>query len=226
MRSFHSALQGTFLKHYQDGVLRYTYRGTPCLKSPIDIAIYLRLIWDLKPEMILEVGSKAGGSALLLADISAIYGLNAHIFSIDVAPPKAMADDRITFIEGDVRDLEATFDQLNVKNVPHPWMIIEDSAHSFEGCLAALRFLSKEMIAGDVLAIEDGILDQLGLAGRYDGGPNRAISTFMAEEPGAFEIITELCDMFGPNATYNPNGYLVSADFLSRAFFFDLRGMR
>ena len=53
-----------------------------------------------------------------------------------------------------------------------------------------------------------GILDELNLTERYQGGPNRAIRTFFDETPDIFEIDTDLCDMFGPNATYAPNGYL------------------
>ena len=58
------------------------------------------------------------------------------------------------------------------------------------------------------LAMEDGVLDELGLKERYGGGPNQAIAEFFESHPGLFEIGTEYCDMFGPNATYNPNGYL------------------
>jgi len=52
------------------------------------------------------------------------------------------------------------------------------------------------------------VLDELGLTGRYGGGPNRAIAEFLTAHPDAFEIDTRLCDMFGTNATYAPNGYL------------------
>ncbi len=52
--------------------------------------------------------------------------------------------------------------------------------------------------------MEYGVLDELGLSERYDGGPNRAIAEFMSERPRVFEVVTELCDMFGTNAT---NGY-------------------
>lgn len=208
MRLFQSSLKGEFLKQYQQGVLRYTYRDVLCMKSPIDIAIYLRAIWELKPRTILEMGSQAGGSALMFADFLSIYCIDAHVYSIDIAPPENIVDERITFIEGDVRDLKPTFDQFNLTDAPHPWLVTEDSAHTFEGCIAALRFLSEVMVAGDLLVMEDGNLKELGLEDQYNGGPSRAIKTFMVEEPGSFEIDRRLCDMFGPNATYNPNGYL------------------
>jgi cephalosporin hydroxylase len=206
-RPFESSIRGEFLKHYQRGVLGYTYRGVPCFKSPIDLAIYLKLIWELKPRTIIEVGTKAGGSALLWADILAIYGFSAHVYSIDLDPAR-IADERISFLAGDVHDLLSAFDRNGIMAAPRPWLVTEDSAHTYDGCLAALRYLSTVMAAGDVLVMEDGNLAELGLEERYQGGPSRAIAEFMTHDPGRFEVLSSLCDLFGPNATYNPNGYL------------------
>lgn len=42
----------------------------------------------------------------------------------------------------------------------------------------------------------------------YQAGSSRAIEAFFDAAPDVFEIDTALCDMFGPNATDAPNGYL------------------
>ena len=110
MRSFESSLKGEFLKNYQKGVLRYRYRDVLCLKSPIDTAIYLSAIWDLEPKTMIEIGSQAGGSALMFADFLSIFKSDAHVYSIDLDPPRNIIDERITFIQGDVTDLKAAFD--------------------------------------------------------------------------------------------------------------------
>ena len=186
----------------------YRYRGVPCLKSPIDIAIFLTAIWDLRPKAVIEIGSHSGGGAWLLADMLDIFGLEAQVYSIDLRPPTGVEHERITFVEGDVSQLERAFDSQDIAGIPHPWFVSEDSAHTYEACLAALTFFSSHMIAGDLLVMEDGVLDDLGLSERYHGGPNRAVEAFLTDNPGAFEIATELCDMFGINATYAPNAYL------------------
>ena len=62
MRPFQVALPLDFLEAYQGGVLAYTYRGIPCLKSPLDLAIYMRALWDEKPRTIIEIGSKLGAA--------------------------------------------------------------------------------------------------------------------------------------------------------------------
>jgi cephalosporin hydroxylase len=91
----------------------------------------------------------------------------------------------------------------------HPWLIVEDSAHLYSVTMAAIRFFAGVMRAHDILVIEDGVIDDLGLTGSYDGGPNRAVAEFIAVSPETFRVMEEYCDMFGINATYNPNGYLM-----------------
>lgn len=208
MRSFTTAFTEPMLDTYQAGVMSYTYRDIRCLKSPVDIALYIKLLWDLKPGLVLEIGSHSGGSALLLADLLRGFGLQTPVISVDLEPPQNVSGDGITFLQGDVMDLETLFTQHGLDRYPHPWFITEDSAHSYKGCMAAFEVLSPRMIPGDILAMEDGVLDDLGMSERYDGGPNRAITEYLNAHPETFRIMTELCDMFGPNATYNPNGYL------------------
>lgn len=207
MRSFKTAFTKQFLRRYQDGVMSYEYRGIPCLRSPIDMAIQSRAIWELRPRTIIEIGSHRGASAMWMADIIGNYGFDTDIYSIDVNLPE-LDEHRVTFAKGDVMDLGDVFARLDLFNAPRPWFVLEDSAHTYACCLAALEFLAEHMQKGDLLCMEDGALDELGVSANYHGGPNRAIAEFTAAQPDAFEFDTRLCDMFGVNATYAPNGYM------------------
>ncbi len=208
MRSFETAFSADFLDAYQQGSLGYTYKGVPCLKSPIDLAIYLRLLWAEKPKTILEIGSKEGGSALFFCDSAATFDLGATVVSIDMNTPTNPPDCDGRFLEGDVGNLDEVFTQQDLFSLPRPWLVVEDSAHTHAGCLAALDFFRSHLCAGELLVIEDGVLAELGLSDKYSGGPNRAIAEFFERWPGSFEVVTDYTDMFGTNATYNPNGYL------------------
>lgn len=207
MRSFDSAFSYPFLRKYQDGVMKHHYRGIECLRSPIDMAIQGRAIWDLKPGTIIEIGSHKGASALWMADMIDNYGYDTGLYSIDITTPD-LSDDRITFVQGDVHDLGPAFDAHNLRNAPRPWFVLEDSAHTYDACTAALSFLATVMQKGDLLCMEDGLLVELGVGENYGGGPNRAITEFYEANPGVFEVDEELCDTFGQNATYAPNGYM------------------
>ena len=75
------------MESIQQGIMNYTYRDVPMLKCPFDLALYMQAIWDIKPKTILEFGSKAGGSALWLADVLTNFGLHDCILrSYDLHP--------------------------------------------------------------------------------------------------------------------------------------------
>lgn len=208
MRDFKTPFNTEFLEMYQKGSLSYQYKNVLCLKSPLDLAIYMRLLWLERPKTIIEIGTKYGGSALFFSDLAKTMNLGCSIVSIDINPPPSFDIENISFIQGDIFKIEEVFDKNQLHALPRPWFVVEDSAHTYLACLHALTFFSANLQKGEMLAMEDGILSELGLAEQYGGGPNRAISEFLTQNPNCFDIETMYCDMFGVNATYNPNGYL------------------
>ena len=203
----HSGLPEAALKTIQQGTLEYTYKGMPCYKDPFDLALYCKLLFEQKPRTVVEIGSAAGGSAVWMADQLRSFQLPSHIFSIDISPPTGVRDPQVTFIAGDVHHLEKTPLPGLLADCPRPLLVVEDGPHSFDGCVAALEFFHPWMVAGEYIIIEDGILLDLGYEG-YDNGPNRAVAAFMGLHPGEYVIDYKYCDYYGPNFTWNTNGYL------------------
>ncbi|MFK7836996.1 MAG: CmcI family methyltransferase [Sulfitobacter sp.] len=210
IRSFKTPFSRPQLGAYHRGVMHYHYRDVMCNKSPIDIALYLHLIHAVRPGSFIEIGTKFGGSAMMFRDVSQkMYGMETKVVSIDRVPPDAAAVfDGIRFVQGDVMALEETFAAHCLFDLPRPWILSEDSAHTFDACMSVLRFGAKHLRPGEFLIMEDSVLAELDLADRFDGGPSRAIATYLTAHPGIYEIDTTYCDMFGVNATTNPNGYL------------------
>jgi cephalosporin hydroxylase len=188
--------------------MRYKYKEKLCLKSPFEIGIYMKLLYDLKPKTIIEIGSREGGSALLFKDFAAIYNLDSQIYSVDINPVRDISVEGIQFLEGNVNRLEEVFNKDFFAKIPRPILVVEDSSHVYQDVLICLNFFAANLRKGDMIVIEDGILVDLGLEQRYDGGPNRAISEFFQKSPDVFQLATEYCDVYGQNTTYNPNGYL------------------
>jgi len=209
IRSFKTPFSRPQLGAYHRGVMQYRYRDVLCHKSPIDLALYLHLINAVKPGSFIEIGTKSGGSAMMFRDIARMYETDMQVVSIDRQPPLTDAHlDGIRFVRGNVMAVEQVFADNGLFDLPRPWILSEDSAHSYDACLIVLQFAACHLRAGEYLIMEDGVLAELGLADRFDGGPSRALETFLTDQPGAFEIDTTYCDMFGQNATTNPNGYL------------------
>lgn len=209
IRSFQTPFTRAQLGAYHHGVMQYHYRDVMCNKSPIDIALYLHLIHAVQPGSFIEIGTKHGGSALMFRDVVRMYGMDTQIVSIDRQPPQVDARfDGIRFVRGNVLDLDSAFAANGLFDLPRPWILSEDSAHTFEACTKVLHFAAKNLRAGEYLIMEDSVLAELDLADRFDGGPSRALEVYLTENPDVFEIDTTYCDMFGVNATTNPNGYL------------------
>lgn len=210
-RSFRPALDPTVLGRVQDGVMRTAYRGVRFFKSPFDVVLYQELIDRLKPGTILEIGAKDGGSALWFADQQQAQLLEPRVLAVDLENAPVFEDARITFLEGDALALEATLTPELLAGLPRPWLVVEDSAHTFEATLAVLRFFDAHLQPGDYVVVEDGVLADFPdpAYDRYADGPNRAVAAFLTgEEGGRYEIDTALCDHFGHNLTWSPNAWL------------------
>ena len=102
-----SALCGALLQSIQAGTLTYSHRGVLMQKNPFDVALYQKLIWEIKPRTIVEVGSNAGGSALWLADLIGMFGIDGHVHSLDIKLPELPSGSGFTFYEGDGRRIAA-----------------------------------------------------------------------------------------------------------------------
>jgi cephalosporin hydroxylase len=201
-------LSTSALTQLQAGHLKYEYRGIPALKCPFDLAIYTKLIWDMKPRTILEFGSFKGGSALWLADQVTAFGLNTLIYSFDINVVE-WTDPRIAFCKFDASDPAAFITSEFMATLPRPFLAIEDGSHQYEHVLNVMRFVDRFAQGGDRLIVEDGIVTALGIADSFQGGPLRAIHEFMAGASDRWARDEGLNDFYGPNMTWNPDGYLL-----------------
>jgi cephalosporin hydroxylase len=181
-----------------------TYKGIKAIKCPFDYVIYQMIIFEVKPDLVIEIGTNIGGGALYIADLldSNGKGVLHTIDIIDQVDPKAKEHKRINFFtEGwENYDLELTkgFEKI---------LIIEDASHLYNDSLGILNKFHRIVSKDSYFIIEDGIINELGLEKEYLGGPLKAIREFM---PNHQEYIVDRkwCDMFGKNATFNVNGYL------------------
>jgi cephalosporin hydroxylase len=210
-RAFASSLDAQALDRIQAGTMRTVYRNVPFFKSPFDIALYLQLLSQLAPRTVIEIGSKFGGSALWFADMLTAQGVpDARVLSVDIELLATFTDPRITFLHGDARRLDAALPAALLRQCPRPWLVIEDSSHHYPECIAVLDYFHAHLQPGDYIVVEDGVVSQLTAAHyrQYQHGPNRAVADFLARHGDSYEIDAGLCDRYGHNATYNPNGWL------------------
>jgi cephalosporin hydroxylase len=193
------------LKDIDAGHHRVTYKGVPAIKCPFDYVLYQMLITQLQPDLIIEIGTNKGGSSLYLADLLTLNG-KGELHTIDL--PSNRENDmlhthpRIKIFKdgftGYDTALLSGYDTL---------LVIEDGSHLYEDVAAALEKFAPFVSHNSYFIVEDGIVTELGLEKQYNGGPQRAIGEFLKKN-SQFITDKKWCDFFGPNATFNVNGYL------------------
>src|SRR5688572_21435454 len=71
-----------------EGHHKMTYKGVTAIKCPFDYVIYQMLIWDLKPDLLIEIGTNKGGTALYFSDLMDMIG-KGEIHTIDIIKDQA-----------------------------------------------------------------------------------------------------------------------------------------
>jgi len=181
-----------------------TYFGIPCQRSPLDFWIYQEIIFALKPDVIVEIGSYCGGSALSLAHLCDHLG-KGRIIAVDIDHSRlnqtAKDHPRISFITGDACEV---FDEVVAKcGGATAVMVIEDSSHEYQSTLNILKKYSQLVTVGSYLIVEDSICHH-GLNTGPNPGPYEAILDFIDNHQNFY--IDRKKEAF--LVTWNPKGYL------------------
>ena len=181
-----------------------TYFGVQTWKSPIDFWIYQEMLYELKPDVIVEIGNNCGGSTLALAHICDLLG-NGKVIGLDLShstvAPEVKAHQRITLIEGDAC---ANFERVSRLITPEDdVLVIEDSSHTLENTLSVLETYSPLIKPGGYFIVEDGICHH-GLNGGPSPGPYEAVEAFVSHNDSF--TIDRSREAF--LITWNPKGYL------------------
>jgi cephalosporin hydroxylase len=225
-RSWNTTLARENMLSIQNASMNYSYRGVPMIKNPFDFALYPVLIWNLKPRTIIEIGSKDGGSAVWLGDVLNNFGIDGHIYSIDIVEVTSVQHPRVTYMEGNGRALQEILTPGFINSLPRPLLVIEDADHSYETSKHVLEFFHPYLNLEEYIVIEDGIISDLVQDASYNIGPHKALKEFLSEHEDEYEIDSSYCDYFGYNMTWCTNGFLKKVkepSLLSNPFLNNLR---
>jgi cephalosporin hydroxylase len=156
-------------------------------KSCFDLAIYMQLLQDLKPDMIIEYGSGNGASALWMEDMLKSLKIKTKIFSYDIADID-IEDTEITFKK---IDLTKKFPKITNKKIKK--LVIEDAhVNVFNTLINTDKILNKD----DYLIIEDS------------RSKINIINKFLNKSKNKYMVDTFYTDFFGKNTTSSVNSIL------------------
>lgn len=182
-----------------------TYFGIHTFKCPLDFWVYQELLYEIQPEVVVEIGNYRGGSTLALAHVLDALG-KGRILAIDIdqrkIDPRARRHPRITWIQGDAKRLAG---EVAARiGASGPVLLIEDSDHTRENTLGVLRAYADLVSPGSYLIVEDTNCHH-GIADGPFPGPYEAVADFLAEDRRF--VADRSRESFG--ITWNPRGYLL-----------------
>jgi len=177
--------------------------GTRILKNPLDLFVYQEIIFEVKPDVIIETGTAFGGSALYFSSILDLIG-KGKIVTVDINKPMPLRHRRIIFIQGSSVDLDI-FNQIKkLIGKDEKVLVILDSDHRRRHVLSELRMYSKLVSRGSYLIVEDTNLNGNPVRDDFGPGPNEALVEFLRENKSF--VPDKKREKF--LVTHNPGGFL------------------
>ncbi|KEK22539.1 cephalosporin hydroxylase family protein [Bacillus gaemokensis] len=196
-----------FLKQYYDSHvwgLNTTWLGVPLCKLPSDLFLYQEMIYEIKPDLIIECGTFKGGSALFLASMLDLIG-KGHVLSIDIGPqPNLPTHPRIQYLTASSISAEVQQIVLTLQPAFNVIMVILDSDHSKEHVLRELQLYSSLVSIGSYIVVEDTCINGNPILPDWGPGPMEAVEEFLQTNNNF--IIDESKHKFF--MTFHPKGFL------------------
>lgn len=185
--------------------LQQRWMGRTIWKNPLDCWIYQEILYDTRPQVVVELGVAHGGGSLYLAHLLDLIGdASSQVVGIDLdlSHARDLRHPRIYLIGGNCLDSE-TIRLVSDLCLGRKTMVIADCDHNRDHVLQELRAFSPLVSVGCYYIVEDGICDVMGWPPVL--GPRAAAIEFLGESPH-FINDARLREKY--LITYNFNGYL------------------
>jgi cephalosporin hydroxylase len=195
------ALSRVWVREISPHKYAYNFRwmGRPIIQFPQDMVAMQEILWDLKPDLVIECGVAHGGSILYYASILELIG-HGEVLGIDIdirshnrqAIERHPMSRRVQLLEGssvDPRTIAQVHERAQGKRV----VVVLDSNHTHEHVLGELRAYAPLVCEGGYCVVMDTIVDDMPAHFFPDrpwgpgDNPKTAVHQYL-KETDAFEI--------------------------------------
>jgi cephalosporin hydroxylase len=184
--------------------LNFHWLGYLSTKHPCDLIVYQEIVTETRPELIVESGTRFGGTSLFLACLLDILGGRGRVLTIDVKrAPRLPAHPRIEYITGSSLDPETIATVRRAADGKRT-MVILDSLHSEDHVGAELRAYGDIVTEDCYLIVEDSNVNGHPVLPDFGPGPMEAVDGFLAATD---EFVIDR-DRERFLISLNPRGYL------------------
>jgi cephalosporin hydroxylase len=147
----------------------FTWLGRPLIQFPQDMVAMQEIIWQVKPDLIIETGIAHGGSLIFYASILELLGGEGEVLGIDidirehnrVEIEKHPMFKRVTMLEGSSVDEGIASQARDFAKDKKSVMVILDSNHTHDHVLRELELYSPLVTKGNYLVVFDTVVEDM-----------------------------------------------------------------
>lgn len=147
----------------------FTWLGRPIIQFPQDIIAMQEIIWQVKPDLIIETGIAHGGSLIFYASMLELLGGDGQVLGIDIDIRKHNLVEiekhpmfkMITMIEGSSTDGEVVKQVYNFAKNKKRILVALDSNHTHDHVLKELQLYSSLVTNGSYLVVFDTVIEDM-----------------------------------------------------------------
>jgi cephalosporin hydroxylase len=196
----------------------FKWMGRPIIQLPQDILAMQEIIWDVRPDLIVEIGIAHGGSLVFYASMLELIGGAGEVLGIDVdirehnrkEIEKHSMFKRIRMIQGSSIDPEVVDEVKRCAEKKKRVLVCLDSNHEKDHVLNEMRAYCQLVSIGSYMVVFDTIVDKLvGVKGAGDdfatNNPLLAVQAFLSENTD-FKVDEDWNHKL--LITHNPSGFI------------------
>lgn len=196
----------------------FSWMGRPIIQYPQDMIAMQEIIYEIKPDLIIETGIAHGGSLIFYSSILELMG-HGEVLGIDIDIRDHNKEEilnhpmskRIKMIQGSSIDPKVMLQVDEIAKGKSKIIVLLDSNHTHEHVYEELKLYSSYVSMGSYLVVFDTLIEDMPKNfypdRSWDKGnnPKTALYKFL-EENDSFEIDRELDDKLLISVAHN--GYL------------------
>lgn len=147
----------------------FTWLGRPIIQYPQDIIAMQELIWQVKPDLIIETGIAHGGSIIFYASMLELIGGDGIVLGLDidirehnkVEIEKHSMFKRIKMIEGSSTDKQVVTQVNDIAQGKKRVLVILDSNHTHDHVLNEIELYSPLVTKNSYLVVFDTVIEDM-----------------------------------------------------------------
>jgi cephalosporin hydroxylase len=142
------------------GIWKSTWLGVGARQNPLDVWITQEILYEIKPDFVVETGTFLGGSAALWATMLQEINPEARVITIDVkdmagkARTLPIVQRKVDFLIGSSTDPEIVA-EVSRRVAGKPVLFILDALHTRDHVLAELEAYAPMVPVGSYIIVQD-----------------------------------------------------------------------